>query len=119
MAVLAKKCFENPDEVRQFTDGKGLVELVHLHGHTIGLGTFEPGWRASENVKPIPGTDSCRVDHFGYELEGRMALKMEDATERELVPGDTLHVPPEHDAWIVGGERCVLPDFCGLKGYAS
>ena len=34
-------------------------------------------------------------------------------------PGDTFHMPPGHDAWIVGGEKCVLLDFGGLKGYAT
>ena len=49
MAQLVGKRFENPDEVREFTDGKGRVELVDLNGHAIGLGTFEPGWRWSAN----------------------------------------------------------------------
>ena len=82
------KRFENPDEVREFTDGKGRVELVDLNGHPVGLGIFEPGWRWSENVKPIAGTDSCQVEHIGYVLAGRMALKMDDGTEREFGPGD-------------------------------
>jgi hypothetical protein len=119
MAVLVGKRFEDPDEVREFTGAKGRVELVDLNGHAIGLGTFEPGWRWSENVKPIAGTDSCQVEHIGYVLEGRMALKMDDGTEREFRAGDTFHMPPGHDAWIVGDERCVLLDFGGLQGYAQ
>ena len=70
MADLAGKRFESPDEVREFTDGKGHVELVDLNGHAVGRGTFEPGWRWSEHVKPIAGTDSCQVEHIGYVLEG-------------------------------------------------
>ena len=119
MAELAGKRFEDPDEVREFTDGKGRVDLVDLNGHAIGLGTFEPGWRWSQNVKPMAGTDSCQVEHIGYVLEGRMALKMDDGTEREFGPGDAFHMPPGHDAWIVGEETCKLLDFGGLKGYAQ
>src|SRR5689334_21827854 len=119
MAQLAGKRFESPDEVREFTDGKGRVELVDLNGHAVGRGIFEPGWRWSENVKPIAGTDSCQVDHIGYVIQGRMALKMDDGSEREFGPGDTFHMPPGHDAWIVGDETCVLLDFGGLKGYAK
>ena len=118
MAQLVGKRFESPDEVREFR-GKGFVELVDLNGHAVGRGTFEPGWRWSENVKPIAGTESCQVDHIGYMLKGRMALKMDDGTEREFGPGDTFHMPPGHDAWIVGDETCVLLDFGGLKGYAQ
>ncbi|HSO97597.1 MAG TPA: cupin domain-containing protein [Solirubrobacteraceae bacterium] len=119
MAPLTQKRFENPDETRDFTDGKGCVELVDLGGNAVGRGTFEPGWRWSTNVKPIAGTDSCQVEHIGYVLEGRMALKMDDGTELEFGPGDAFHMPPGHDAWTVGDESCVLLDFGGLKGYAK
>src|SRR5689334_1631994 len=69
MAEIKGKGFESPDEVRQFEGGKGKVELVDLNGHMIGRGTFEPGWRWSEHVKPLSGTDSCEVEHIGYVLE--------------------------------------------------
>jgi hypothetical protein len=45
--------------------------------------------------------------------------RAETALEREFGPGDTFHMPPGHDAWIVGDEACVLLDFGGLKGYAT
>ena len=76
MAELAGKRFESPDEVREFVGGTGRVELVDLNGHAVGRGTFEPGWRWSEQVQPIAGTDSCQVDHIGYVLEGRMAVEL-------------------------------------------
>jgi len=119
MAALTGKRFENPDEVRSFTDDTGQVELIDLNGHAVGRGTYQPGWRWSENVKPIAGTDSCQVEHIGYVMSGRMALKMDDGAEREFGPGDAFHIPPGHDAWIVGDEPCVLLDFGGLKGYAK
>ena len=119
MAELMGKRFDSPDEVREFTDGKGRVELVDLNGHAVGLGTFEPGWRWSENVKPLAGTDSCQVEHIGYVMSGRMVLHMDDGTEQEFGPGQAFHMPPGHDAWIVGDDPCVLLDFGGLKGYAQ
>src|SRR5947209_2330729 len=69
MAQLVGKRFDAPDEVRGFTDGKGRIELVDLNGHSVGLGTFEPGWRWSHHVKPIANTTSCQVEHIGYILE--------------------------------------------------
>jgi quercetin dioxygenase-like cupin family protein len=119
MANLISKRFETPDEVREFTDAKGHVELVDLNGHQVGLGTLQPGWRWSQHVKPLAGTDSCQVEHIGYVLEGRMALKMDDGTKLEFGPGDAFHMPPGHDAWIIGDEACKLLDFGGLKGYAQ
>ena len=45
---------------------------MQLAGHTVAKGTFEAGWKWSENVKPIAGTDSCQAAHFGYVLSGSM-----------------------------------------------
>lgn len=119
MATLQAKRFEAPDEVRPFKDGTGQVELVDLAGHAVGRGTFAPGWRWSEHVKPIAGTGSCQVEHIGYVLDGRMVVAMDSGGEVEFGPGDVFHMPPGHDAWIVGDTPCVLLDFGGLRGYAK
>src|SRR3954451_23224641 len=71
MAELEVKSFDSPDEVRPF-EGKGQAQVVNVAGRVIGRGTFAPGWRWSENVKPIAGTDSCQVSHLGYCVSGRM-----------------------------------------------
>jgi Cupin domain len=99
--------------------GPGKVELVELASGPVGRGTFEPGWKWSQDVKPLAGTDSCQVAHVGYVLSGRMAVRMDDGTEHEYVPGEAFNMPPGHDAWTVGDEPCVLVDFGGLKGYAQ
>ena len=119
MAKLQAKRFESPDEVRPFAGGKGQVELLDLAGHAVGRGIFEPGWRWSEHVKPLSGTDSCEVEHIGYVLDGRMVAVMDAGEELEVGPGDVFHMPPGHDAWIVGDEPCVVLDFGGLRGYAK
>jgi len=93
--------------------------LQTLGDHTFGRGVFEPGWRWSQHVKPIAGTPSCQAAHTGYVLEGRMAVKMDDGTQVEYGPGDAFHMPPGHDAWIVGDKRCVLIDFTGVAKYAK
>jgi quercetin dioxygenase-like cupin family protein len=119
MPHLQAKRFESPDEVRPFNDEKGQVELVELDGNMVGYGTFKPGWRWSEHVKPLSGTASCQVEHIGYVLEGRMHVVTDDGEELDVGPGDAFHMPPGHDAWIVGDEACVLLDFGGLRGYAK
>jgi quercetin dioxygenase-like cupin family protein len=119
MTSLQSKRFEAPDEVRPFKEEMGRVELVELAGNMVGHGTFEPGWRWSDHVKPLSGTASCQVEHIGYVLEGRMKVVMDGGEELEVGPGDVFLMPPGHDAWIVGEERCVLLDFGGLSGYAK
>ena len=118
MAGLEVKRFDSPDETRQF-EGKGQAQVVVVGGQTVGLGTFEPGWRWSENVKPIAGTDSCQVSHLGYVISGRMRIFMDDGSEGEVGPGDVLAIPPGHDAEIVGDEACVMVDFGEFGEYAK
>jgi quercetin dioxygenase-like cupin family protein len=119
MSGLQAKRFESPDEVRPFKEEMGKVELVELSGNMVGHGTFEPGWRWSEHVKPLSGTESCQVEHIGYVLEGRMKVVMDGGEELEFGPGDAFLMPSGHDAWTVGDEACVLLDFGGLRGYAK
>ena len=118
MASVEVKSFDSPDETRPFA-GNGKADVVTVGGTTVMRGTFEPGWRWSENVKPIAGTDSCEVYHLGYVVSGRMAVRMDDGTEGEVGPGDIVHLEPGHDAWIVGDEPCVMLDFGGSTAYAK
>ena len=118
MGSQERRDFSAPDEVREFVSN-GRVELVNLAGGPIGKGTFEPGWRWSEHVKPLAGTDSCKVQHIGYVISGRMKVVGDDGSEAEVGPGDVFNMPPGHDAWTVGDEACVLVDFGGLHGYAT
>jgi hypothetical protein len=115
---LEVKSFDAPDETRPF-EGNGMAHVVNVGGRAIGRGTFEPGWRWSENVKPIAGTDSCQVSHLGYCLSGRMRVMMDDGSEGECGPGDVVAIPPGHDAVVVGDEPCVLIDFGEFGDYAK
>jgi quercetin dioxygenase-like cupin family protein len=118
-AALERKSLNKPDETRPFQGGKGKIDVVNVGSHTLGRATFEPGWRWSEHVKPIAGTHSCQAAHTGYILEGRMIVRMDDGSELEYGPGDAFYMPPGHDAWIVGNQRCVLIDFTGVAKYAK
>ena len=118
MAQTEVKNFDSPDETRPF-EGKGQAKVVNLAGHTIGRGTFEPGWKWSANVKPIAQTDSCEVSHLGYVLSGRMRVFMDDGGEGECGPGDVVAIPPGHDAETVGDEPCVVLDFGEFGDYAK
>ena len=108
-ASVQSKSFKSPDETRPFK-GKGQLELVRFGETPIGRATFEPGWRWSENVKPIAQTDSCQANHLSYVLQGRMHIKHNDGTEIEVGPGEAFVAMPGHDAWVVGNEACIAID---------
>lgn len=117
-AGLEARDFDSPDEVRPFVD-KGEARIVNLAGGTVGCATMEPGWRWSEHVKPIAGTDSCQAAHLGYVVSGRIKTVMDDGTEAEIGPGEVCSIAPGHDAWVIGDEPCVLIDFAGMQDYAK
>ena len=117
MKSIEKKNLETPEEVRKFPNGK--VELVTVGGVTFGKGTFQPGWKWSESVKPIVHTESCQATHTHMHISGRLHVKMDDGTEMEYGPGDVGIIPPGHDAWVVGSEPCVSIDFSAGKIYAK
>ncbi|HZT64896.1 MAG TPA: cupin domain-containing protein [Acidimicrobiales bacterium] len=119
MAALERKNINSPDETRQFKDGRGHLDLVTLAGGPVGRATFEPGWKWSEHVKPIAGTDSCQAAHVGYFVSGRMVVRMDDGEEMEFGPGDVATMAPGHDAWVVGDDPCVIVDWAGFGDYAK
>jgi uncharacterized protein YjlB len=118
MAAVEVKKFDAPDEVRPF-EGKGQADVVKLAGHAVAKGTFEPGWKWSNNVKPIAGTDSCQTAHFAYVLSGSMRVYMDDGSEVEVNAGDVVAIPPGHDAEVPGPEPCVMVDFGEIGDYAK
>ena len=63
MAGAVKKNFESPDESR--TPDKTQVAVVDLGSVKAARLTMQPGWRWSDCIKPIVGTDSCQVHHEG------------------------------------------------------
>jgi quercetin dioxygenase-like cupin family protein len=109
--------FDDPDEVREFPHGR--AEIVKVGGGEVGRFTFEPGWRWSDHVKPIAGTDSCEAPHFQYHVSGRVAILMDDGTELIAGPGDVTSLPSGHDAWVVGDEPVVVIDWYGASNYAN
>jgi mannose-6-phosphate isomerase-like protein (cupin superfamily) len=109
--MIEVKTIDKPDERRDFP--RGHLEVMNLTGLTFGVATFEPGWRWSDSVAPIAGTESCQIHHNCYVAQGRMHLRMDDGSEAEVGPGDVFVCPPGHDAWTVGDEPCVVYDFAG------
>jgi hypothetical protein len=115
---MVVKRFDEPDEVRPF-EAHGRADVLQIGGRGVGRGTFEPGWRWSNDVKPIAGTASCEVSHLGYVQSGRMRVHMDDGTTHDLGPGDVCAIPPGHDAEVLGDEPCVMLDFGEIDEYAK
>ena len=109
MAGIESRGFDSPDEKR--TPDKTEVAVVRMGGATAARMTFEPGWKWSDCVKPVAGTDSCQVRHVGVVDSGRLHVEHEDGTQLDLGPGDAYLIEPGHDAWVVGDEKFVGYEF--------
>lgn len=117
MANAEHKTFSKADETRTFPKGK--VDLINIGDGVVGRLTLEPGWKWSEHVKPIAGTESCEVEHVGLVLAGRAKVAMKDGTEFEIDPGDLFAIPAGHDSWVVGDEPYVSIHLLGSDKYAQ
>jgi hypothetical protein len=117
MQTSEHRSFDKPDELREFPNGR--AEILKVGDAEVGRLVLEPGWRWSNDVKPIAGTASCTAPHFQYHLSGRLAIRMDDGTEIEAGRGDVTSLPSGHDAWVVGDEPVVVVDWFGASNYAK
>jgi quercetin dioxygenase-like cupin family protein len=117
MAKLTIKKLGGADEHRPFK-AHGFMDFFRLGEATVGHFTFEPGWRWSQDVRPIAGTKTCQASHLVCSLSGRLHVKMDDGTESDLVAGDLAFIPPGHDAWVVGDHAFTGIDFGTIEDYA-
>ena len=109
VASLIKKSFDAPDETR--TPDKSKVEVVDLGGVKAARMTMQPGWKWSECVKPIVGTDSCQSHHVGTVASGQLHVIHDDGSELDCGPGAAYVIQPGHDAWVVGNDPVVAYEF--------
>lgn len=109
MASIETKSMDRPDESR--TPDKTSVGVVHLGDATVGRFTLQPGWKWSDCIKPVAGTDSCQAAHLGYVVSGTIHIAANDGAEADLGAGDAYRLEPGHDAWVVGDEPFVALEF--------
>jgi len=109
MANLIGKSFDAPDETR--TPPKTTIQIVDLDGVKAARITFEPGWKWSECIKQVAGTDSCQARHVGSIISGQLHVVHDDGTEADATAGAAYVIEPGHDAWVVGEEACVALEF--------
>ena len=116
MPRLQRRRFTDSEEIRQFPNGE--VRVVTLDDMVFGELLLQPGWKWSEHVRPIAGTDQCQHRHIGYVIRGQLHVTMHDGSTMDFVAGDTYEIPPGHDAWVVGDETYHGVEFAGARTFA-
>ena len=111
------KNLKTPDETLSFP--KGSASTVRVGDLVVGRLEQQPGWRWSEQVKPIAGTESCQFHHIGVGISGAAMIRMDDGTEVLIKAGDVFDIPPGHDQWVVGDEPAVSIIWGGWRGWGK
>jgi hypothetical protein len=91
MSQVYARNVDEPDEVIEVE--KATSKIISLGGVSLSHDIHEPGWRWTEHVRPVVGTEWCETRHVGYVLSGRMRVLLEDGTEFDLRPGDLMDIP--------------------------
>jgi hypothetical protein len=117
MAQAEHKAFASPDNVLEPPMAR--AEILNIGGGEVGRYTAQPGWRWSEHLKPLAGTELCEAPHFQYHVSGTLRVQMADGTEFDVGPGEVSVLPPGHDAWVVGDEPVVVVDWGGAHTWAK
>ena len=100
MPRLQQRSFDEPDEIRPLAAAH--ARIVHLDETTVGLATWQPGWRWSTHLGPSVGTPSCPIRHLGYAVAGRLHVATDDGQEMIIRGGSVYEIPSGHDAWVLG-----------------
>lgn len=117
MAASQHRDFARADEVRDFPNGQ--ASFLHFGDGEVGRLVLQPGWRWSEHIKPMAGTELCEAPHFQYHQAGTLHVEMADGSSFDVTPGEVSFIPPGHDAWVVGDEPVVIVDWSGAEKYET
>jgi class 3 adenylate cyclase len=117
MPRLQRKSLDVPETVRRFEHGS--ISSVSLDEMAIGYFHLEPGWRWSNDVRPIVGTESCQHRHLGICLQGTLHVELADGTTTEIGPNDAYEIPPGHDAWVKGESAWISYEWASSRVFAQ
>ena len=112
-SVEAKDFSTQADEV--MTPNNARVEMVNVGGQRIMKLTAEPGWKWSNDIKPMVG-QCCQAKHIGVIVEGSVTCRHDDGSEITYSSGSAYAIEPGHDAWVNGNTPAVAYEFHGLWG---
>jgi class 3 adenylate cyclase len=117
MSGIVIKNFRDVDERVAFDHGH--LDLVKVSSLALGREVLDPGWRWSEHVKPIVGTERCEFHHVSIVLEGRLGFETRDGEIVEAGAGDVLDIAPGHHSWVVGDTAAIVINVQGALGWAK
>ena len=87
------------------------VDVVPAGNGRVKRAIYPPGFRWSERMRPIVGTELCMHAHVGFLAQGAIAGRYADGCEFAYAAPAVVVLEPGHDAWVEGDEAAVLIQF--------
>jgi hypothetical protein len=72
---------------------------------------YQPGFRWSNDMKGVAGTELCQHAHVGFLARGQIHIQYPDGCALEFAAPPAVAIEPGHDGWVVGSEPAVLIEF--------
>jgi hypothetical protein len=69
---------------------------------------YPPGWRWSNDMRPVSGTEWCEHAHVGFLVQGSMQLRFRDGCEQTFTAPAAVVVEAGHDGWVVGDQAVIM-----------
>ena len=115
-ATPIKRSLTDSKNVHEFLDGSSRSSET-LRSASVGLGTYEPGWKWSVHAGAQTGKTS--ENHIGYVLSGHFRVRSAAGEELLVGPGEAFELSAGSDAWVEGQEACVALDFLSYRAHAE
>ena len=87
------------------------LDMVAVGNSRVKRAIYPVGFRWSENIKPLVGTDLCMHAHVGFLARGQIHMEFDDGCVLEFRAPQVISIEPGHDGWVVGDEPAVLIEF--------
>lgn len=117
---MGKAFARNFDASDDVIEADGVVsEHVELGGMVLAREVHQPGWRWSEHVGPMVGTEWCETRHLGYVLAGSLRVLTRDGVEFDLGEGDVFDIPSGHDSWVIGDDAFEIITWLGARTWLA
>jgi len=85
-----------------------IIDEVEAGDGRVKRVIYPVGWRWSERMQQVSGTERCQHAHVGFLVAGSMKVEQADGSISELVAPVPVVVLPGHDGWVQGDEPAVL-----------
>jgi hypothetical protein len=87
------------------------IDVLPAANGRIKRVVYPAGFRWSEHMKPVVGTELCMHAHIGFLARGRVRGRYADGCVFDLAAPRCVVIEPAHDAEVVGREAAVLIEF--------